>query len=274
MPNTVRFHRVLRATPEKVYRAFLDADAMVQMASAERIHGQDPPRGRQGRRHLQDVVHEFHNRPQSLLRRRVSRAGASRTHSPRGQIRRPEPARRDANDDHLEESILRNRVEHRARGAAGGHPTRACCLGWQESLFFSLVGENSRGRDSGLSSAARESCLPGAASDPRRQQVVPVTSGWTRRGVRAGDREPPRRPTGFFRSGRGGRRPPPSQGAREAGEEDRGQRHARSGRPEAAPRACFPRGSTAVRRAPLALQSPPPRGRRRRRPGCCPTRRR
>jgi uncharacterized protein YndB with AHSA1/START domain len=27
MPNTVRFHRVLRASPEKVYRAFLDADA-------------------------------------------------------------------------------------------------------------------------------------------------------------------------------------------------------------------------------------------------------
>ncbi len=25
--NTVRFHRVLRATPERIYRAFLDADA-------------------------------------------------------------------------------------------------------------------------------------------------------------------------------------------------------------------------------------------------------
>lgn len=30
MPNTVRFHRVLRATSERVYRAFLDADAMVK----------------------------------------------------------------------------------------------------------------------------------------------------------------------------------------------------------------------------------------------------
>ena len=28
--NTVRFHRVLRASPEKVYRAFLDADAMAK----------------------------------------------------------------------------------------------------------------------------------------------------------------------------------------------------------------------------------------------------
>jgi uncharacterized protein YndB with AHSA1/START domain len=30
MPNTVRLHRVLRTTPEKVYRAFLDADAMAK----------------------------------------------------------------------------------------------------------------------------------------------------------------------------------------------------------------------------------------------------
>lgn len=28
--NTVRLHRVLRAPPERVYRAFLDADAMAR----------------------------------------------------------------------------------------------------------------------------------------------------------------------------------------------------------------------------------------------------
>ena len=28
MPSTVRFHRVLRAAPEKVYKAFLDPEAM------------------------------------------------------------------------------------------------------------------------------------------------------------------------------------------------------------------------------------------------------
>src|SRR5437016_4469882 len=27
MPNTVKLHRVLRSSPEKIYRAFLDADA-------------------------------------------------------------------------------------------------------------------------------------------------------------------------------------------------------------------------------------------------------
>ena len=30
MPNTVRLHRVLRARPEKVYRAFLEADAIAR----------------------------------------------------------------------------------------------------------------------------------------------------------------------------------------------------------------------------------------------------
>src|SRR5689334_25412798 len=30
MPNTVKLHRVLRATPERVYRAFLEADAMAK----------------------------------------------------------------------------------------------------------------------------------------------------------------------------------------------------------------------------------------------------
>jgi uncharacterized protein YndB with AHSA1/START domain len=28
--NTIRLHRVLRAAPEKIYRAFLDADAMAK----------------------------------------------------------------------------------------------------------------------------------------------------------------------------------------------------------------------------------------------------
>jgi len=30
MPNTIRLHRVLKATPERAYRAFLDADALAK----------------------------------------------------------------------------------------------------------------------------------------------------------------------------------------------------------------------------------------------------
>src|SRR5256886_6155962 len=44
--NTVRFHRVLRATPERVYRAFLDADAMAKWL---------PPNGFTGKVHHLDA---------------------------------------------------------------------------------------------------------------------------------------------------------------------------------------------------------------------------
>jgi uncharacterized protein YndB with AHSA1/START domain len=42
MPNTIRLHRVLRAAPERVYRAFLDADAMAKWL---------PPNGFTGKVH-------------------------------------------------------------------------------------------------------------------------------------------------------------------------------------------------------------------------------
>ena len=46
MPGTVRFHRVLRATPEKVYRAFIDPDAMCKWL---------PPNGFTGKMHEMDA---------------------------------------------------------------------------------------------------------------------------------------------------------------------------------------------------------------------------
>src|SRR5688572_28285361 len=44
--NTVRLHRVLRAIPERVYRAFLDPDAMVKWL---------PPNGFTGKFHQMDA---------------------------------------------------------------------------------------------------------------------------------------------------------------------------------------------------------------------------
>src|SRR6516162_3666415 len=44
--NTVRLHRVLRAPPERVYRAFLDADAMAKWL---------PPHGFTGKVHHLDA---------------------------------------------------------------------------------------------------------------------------------------------------------------------------------------------------------------------------
>ena len=37
MPNTVRLHRVLATKPDKVYRAFIEADAMAKWLPLERI---------------------------------------------------------------------------------------------------------------------------------------------------------------------------------------------------------------------------------------------
>jgi len=45
MPNTVQFHRVLRTTPERLYRALLDPDAMVKWL---------PPNGFTGKVHHVD----------------------------------------------------------------------------------------------------------------------------------------------------------------------------------------------------------------------------
>src|SRR6185437_13111637 len=44
--NTVRLHRILRSTPDRVYRAFLDADAMVKWL---------PPNGFTGKVHQMDA---------------------------------------------------------------------------------------------------------------------------------------------------------------------------------------------------------------------------
>src|SRR4029079_17714420 len=46
MPSTVRLHRVLRARPERVYRAFLDADAKAKWL---------PPNGFTGKVHSNDA---------------------------------------------------------------------------------------------------------------------------------------------------------------------------------------------------------------------------
>jgi uncharacterized protein YndB with AHSA1/START domain len=65
--NTIRLHRVLRAKPERIYRAFLDADAWAKWLPPNgftgKVHQMDAKVGGiQSRRHLQDVFYEFHNR--------------------------------------------------------------------------------------------------------------------------------------------------------------------------------------------------------------------
>ena len=79
MPSTIRLHRVLRAAPERVYRAFLDPEAMVKWFPPNGFTGKVHHLGRSRRRLLQDVVHELHHGQEPFLRRGVSRIGATRT---------------------------------------------------------------------------------------------------------------------------------------------------------------------------------------------------
>ena len=124
-----------RSSTEKFYRAFLDADAMAKWL---------PPNGFTGK------VHHLDAKVGGTYKMSFTNFSTGHSHSFGGkylelvpherirytdQVRRSEPARRDADDDHLEESVLRNGVERRARRNPGGHsPAEACCLGWQESL--------------------------------------------------------------------------------------------------------------------------------------------
>src|SRR5881409_13666 len=92
--NTIRFHRVLRADPERIYRAFLDADAMAKWL---------PPNGFTGKVHHLDA--RVGGRTEPLLRREVPRAGPERAHPLHGQVRRREPAGGDAGHHQLEEGL-------------------------------------------------------------------------------------------------------------------------------------------------------------------------
>src|SRR5205807_10646095 len=99
-----------------------------------------------------------------LLRRDVPRAGAARTHPAHGPVRRPEPARRDADDDHLEKGLLRNRVEHRSGRDSASDPARGLLP--RLAGIAGPVGETRRGGDPRLT--------PAAAASAHRRPLVPV----------------------------------------------------------------------------------------------------
>ena len=133
MPGTVRFHRVLRASPELVYRAFLDAEAMVKWLPPNEFTGKF-------------TAWMPKSAAPSGCRSRISApatatpsAGAISIWFPTyGFVTRTSSttrtSRRDAGDDHRQESLLRDRVEHRARRDTGLHSPRCLHPYWQESL--------------------------------------------------------------------------------------------------------------------------------------------
>jgi len=134
MPNTVRLHRVLRATPEKVYKAFLDADAMVKWF---------PPNGFTGKVHRLDAKvgggyemaftnfttgksHAFGGTYLELVPdERIRYSTQFDKSGPRGDMQTTVMLRKVFCGTEL------NVVQE---GIPDAIPAEACYLGWQESL--------------------------------------------------------------------------------------------------------------------------------------------
>jgi uncharacterized protein YndB with AHSA1/START domain len=134
MPNTVRFHRVLRAAPEKVYRAFLDADAMAKWL---------PPYGFTGK------VHHMDAKVGGSYKMSFTNFSTGRSHSFGGEYRELVPHERIRYTDTFDDPNLPGEMQTTVtlKGVSCGTelhivqedlpaviPPEACCLGWQESL--------------------------------------------------------------------------------------------------------------------------------------------
>ena len=134
MPNTVQFHRVMRTTPERLYRAFIDADAMVKWL---------PPNGFTGR------VHHLDPREGGTYKMSFTDFGSRKSHSFGGEYLELVPYERlrwtDRFDDpnlpgemtvtvRLKKVSVGTEVNIVQEGIPDVIPPDACTLGWQESL--------------------------------------------------------------------------------------------------------------------------------------------
>lgn len=134
MPSTVRLHRVLRATPERIYRAFLDPDAMVKWL---------PPNGFTGR------VHHLDAKVGGTYKMSFTNFTTRQSHSFGGEYLELLPNERikhtDKFDDpklpgvmHVTVSLKKVAVGTELNivqeGIPDVIPVEACYLGWQESL--------------------------------------------------------------------------------------------------------------------------------------------
>lgn len=132
--NTVRLHRVLRATPERIYRAFLDADAMAKWL---------PPNGFTGK------VHHMDAKVGGSYRMSFTNFTTGKSHSFGGKYLELVPHERlrytDAFDDPnlpgemittitLKKVMCGTELNIVQEGVPAVIPAEMCYLGWQESL--------------------------------------------------------------------------------------------------------------------------------------------
>ncbi|HEX6283371.1 MAG TPA: SRPBCC family protein, partial [Pyrinomonadaceae bacterium] len=134
MPNTVRLHRVLRASPERVYRSFLDAGAMVKWL---------PPNGFTGK------VHHLDPRVGGTYKMSFTNFSTGSSHSFGGEYLELVPGERIRHTDRFDDPNLPGEIVTTItftkvsvgtelnivqEGVPAVIPAEACYLGWQESL--------------------------------------------------------------------------------------------------------------------------------------------
>jgi uncharacterized protein YndB with AHSA1/START domain len=134
MPSTVQFHRVLRATPERVYRAFLDAEALVKWL---------PPHGFTAKMHQMDA------RVGGSYRMSFTNFTSGKSQAFGGEYVELVPHERLRWTDKFEDANLPGEMAVTVRltpvsvgtelhivqeGIPDAIPAEACYLGWQESL--------------------------------------------------------------------------------------------------------------------------------------------
>lgn len=134
MPGTVRLHRVLTTTPEKIYRAFLEADAVAKWL---------PPNG------FACTVHQLEPRVGGTHRMSFRNFTTGNGHTFGGQYLELVPHERlrytDTFDDpnmpgemrvtvSLRKVVVGTELNILQEGIPDAIPVEACYLGWQESL--------------------------------------------------------------------------------------------------------------------------------------------
>lgn len=134
MPSTIRLHRVLRTTPERAYRAFIDPDAMAKWL---------PPNGFTGK------VHEMSAEVGGTYKMSFTNFTTGKSHSFGGRFLELVPHERIRYTDRFDDPNLPGEIHVSVtlrgtpfgtelnvvqEGVPDAIPAEACYIGWQESL--------------------------------------------------------------------------------------------------------------------------------------------
>src|SRR6476660_2033579 len=134
MPGTVKLHRVFTAKPERVYKAFIDPDAMAKWL---------PPNGFTGK------VHRMDAKVGGGYTMSFTNFGSGKSHSFGGEYHELVPHERIRYTNRFDDSNLPGQMQTTVtlkkvsvgtelsivqEGITDVIPTDGCYLGWQESL--------------------------------------------------------------------------------------------------------------------------------------------